>query len=735
MHLGQPRLSRITGPHAPNVPADLARQVRKRCGKDALPKEWDVFVQDGTVPDSYSLNTIAATLVRNGQAEALAALVGAAGRDQAVHLDLGGQGLDGESVATTLKEFVETVSREGLVLAIDLNSNRIGDREIEILAPALSKSQVVVALNLSNNPVGTEAAKYLAEVLHSPCMQRLDLSRCAIDESGTEALVECLRSPQRPASMPLVLLTNKGPVLSDGTRLHVSVEDLRAIQDAVSSGNQIQLIEQYMQCKDGEALTWLVHEAARTQQGFCLSLQGVEIDDKNVGTLFECLRKLPASTMSFEIGLANTGISSGDAIDIMDALTGLLVTELDLSGNPINIADGTGIADRLSRSRLLKRLLVDAAYLSDVGRSTLSNALSKSELIFFGGMRQRATSQVGETSTVAARVSPEAIATWQACRESLLPANTVSRSERLHLPPQEPAPQNVEVDLATMIELDLAAWALQYSLLLKAYNQRYMFTENLAAREREVRQGRKAQEGFPPPDLAQMADLIVRQGGENCYGHADWNFAMVAAKIRQLHEEHPELRPYLPDVFVATDVNVGDRLEGGGSADDGHQYVMLTSGNGSGKQLVLDSWVLYPMVHPFEDGDYKVHDVLDRYEAGSDLTARKRVVHPDILKRLDGLSQRNHDSRLLSREQYADQNHFTAAHWDVSYSYRPDALRCTYSCGSMVFDPDRVSENFELRINWGKQIDWMLQNIAKAPRLERAADLSPLRASDPLLKL
>lgn len=917
MHLGQPRLSRITGPHAPNVPADLARQVRKRCGKDALPKEWDVFVQDGTVPDSYSLNTIAATLVRNGQAEALAALVGAAGRDQAVHLDLGGQGLDGESVATTLKEFVETVSREGLVLAIDLNSNRIGDREIEILAPALSKSQVVVALNLSNNPVGTEAAKYLAEVLHSPCMQRLDLSRCAIDESGTEALVECLRSPQRPASMPLVLLTNKGPVLSDGTRLHVSVEDLRAIQDAVSSGNQIQLIEQYMQCKDGEALTWLVHEAARTQQGFCLSLQGVEIDDKNVGTLFECLRKLPASTMSFEIGLANTGISSGDAIDIMDALTGLLVTELDLSGNPINIADGTrlcqtflnsplqrlvlnkcsickpgaqlnpapglvtrsaakpqvvltnngvllddgthldvsgddlldlydalssakdtqylvkqylssrrvdaltlliieaarlrqpfwfspndreleaedastivtclrklpvstvpfgltlsgaslgsaelleifdalvdkpvasldlcensisdeavtGIADRLSRSRLLKRLLVDAAYLSDVGRSTLSNALSKSELIFFGGMRQRATSQVGETSTVAARVSPEAIATWQACRESLLPANTVSRSERLHLPPQEPAPQNVEVDLATMIELDLAAWALQYSLLLKAYNQRYMFTENLAAREREVRQGRKAQEGFPPPDLAQMADLIVRQGGENCYGHADWNFAMVAAKIRQLHEEHPELRPYLPDVFVATDVNVGDRLEGGGSAGDGHQYVMLTSGNGSGKQLVLVSWVLYPMVHPFEDGDYKVHDVLDRYEAGSDLTARKRVVHPDILKRLDDLSQRNHDSQLLSREQYADQNHFTAAHWDVSYSYRPDALRCTYSCGSMVFDPDRVSESFELRINWGKQIDWMLQNIAKAPRLERAADLSPLRASDPLLKL
>ncbi|KWT83617.1 MULTISPECIES: hypothetical protein [unclassified Variovorax] len=916
MHLGQPRLSRITGPHAPNVPAGLARQVRKGCGKDALPKEWDVFVQDGTVPDSCSLNKIAAVLVRNGQAEALAALVEAAGRDQPVHLDLGGQGLDGEPVATTLKEFLETASSEGLVLTIDLNSNRIGDREIEILAPALSKSQAVVSLNLSNNPLGAEAAKCLAEVLHSPCLQRLDLSRCEIDESGIEALEVSLRSFQGAASIPLVVLTNDGAALSDGTKLHVSVEDLRAIQDALSSGDQIQLlIEHYMQSKNCEALTWLVHEAAMTQQGFCLSLHGVEIDDKNVGTLFECLRKLPASTMPFGINLASTGITSGDAIEIIAALTGLLVTQLDLSGNPINITDGTrlcqsflnsslqrlelnkcsickpgaqldpapglatraeakpqvvltnngvllddgthldvsgndlldlydalssakdtqylvrqylssravdaltlliheaarmqqpfwfspndkeletedvntivtclrklpvftvpfglnlsgaslgsaelleifdalvdrpvasldlcansisdeaatSIADKLFRSGFLKRMLVDGAYLSDVACSILSDALSKSELIFLGGMRQSATLQVGEASTVAARVSSEAIATWQACRESLLPASTVSRSERLHLPPQEP-PQNVEVDLATMIGLDLATWALQHSLLLKAFNQRYMFTEDLAAREREVRQGRKAQEGFPPPDLAQMADSIVRQGGENCYGHADWNFAMLAAKIRQVHEEHPELRPYLPDVFVATDENAGDRLEGG-SGDDGHQYLVLTFGNGSGKQLMLDSWVLYPMVHPFEDGDYKIHDVLDRYEAGSDLTARKRVVHPDILKRLDDLSQRNHDSQLLSRAQYADQNHYTAAHWDVSYSYRPDAPRCTYTCGSMVFDPDRVSENFELRINWGKQIDWMLQNIAKAPRLARAADLSPLRASDPLLKL
>lgn len=90
---------------------------------------------------------------------------------------------------------------------------------------------------------------------------------------------------------------------------------------------------------------------------------------------------------------------------------------------------------------------------------------------------------------------------------------------------------------------------------------------------------------------------------------------------------------------------------------------------------------------------------------------------------------------MLSRQQYTDQSHYTAAYWDVSFSYRPDVPRRTYSCGSIVFDPDRVGENFELRINWGKQIDWMLQNIANAPRLERAADLSPLRASDPLLKL
>jgi hypothetical protein len=918
MYLGQPRSIRISVPHAPSVTAELARQVRKRCGKDALPKEWDAFVQDGTVPDSYSLNKIATTLVRNGQAEALTALVGAAGRDQPVHLDLSSQGLEGESVATTLKEFLDTVSPDGLVLALDLNSNRFGDQEIEILAPALGKSQVVVALNLSNNPLGAEAAKYLADVLQSPCMQRLDLSRCVIDESGAEALEEGLRSLQRSTSMPLVLLTNEGAVLSDGTKLHVSVEDLRAIQDALSSGDQIQLlIEQYVQSKNSEALTWLVYEAARTQQGFCLSLQGMEIDDKNVDTLFECLRKLPASTMPFGINLASTGISSGDSIAIMGALTGLLVTELDLSGNPINITDGTrlcqtflnsplqrlelnkcsickpgaqldpapglvtrteakpqvvltnngvllddgthldvsgddlldlydalssakdtqylvkqylssraldaltlliheaarmrrpfwfspndkeletedankivtclrklpvstvpfglnlsgaslgsaelleifdalvdkpvasldlcansisdeaatGIADKLSRSSFLKRLLVDGAYLSDVGCSILSNAVSKSSLIFLGGMRQPATSQVEEPSTVAASVSAEAIATWQACRESLLPANTVSRSERLHLPPQDAAPQNVEVDLATMIALDLATWALQYSLLLKSYNQRYMLTEDLAARARDVRQGRKAQDGYPPPDLVQMADSIVRQGGENCYGHADWNFAALAAKIRQLHEEHPELRPYLPDVFAATDEDAGDRLENGGNENDGHQYVVLTFGNGRVKQLVLDSWVLYPMVHPFEDGDYKVHDVLDRYEAGSDLTARKRVVHPDILKRLDDLSQRNHDSQLLSRAEYADQNRHTAARWDVSYSYRPDAPRRTYSCGPMAFDPDRVSENFEFRINWSKQVDWMLQNIAKAPRLERAADLSPLRASDPLLKL
>ncbi|GAA4331242.1 hypothetical protein GCM10023165_05370 [Variovorax defluvii] len=325
----------------------------------------------------------------------------------------------------------------------------------------------------------------------------------------------------------------------------------------------------------------------------------------------------------------------------------------------------------------------------------------------------------GDLGTPAAR---EAVAKLY---QELLPGERISRSQFLDLTAGDRVIKHV--DLKTMIGLILGAWALQQSNSILATNHKssaafdYSHARSLMV-DFEDTVGPEDGES----DIMRAAKLVSFAQAGVCGRHADRNFVLIGSMLHRLFDEQPGLRDYLPHVERMVDSTAGARL--GGAPTDDHAYVRI------GNSIIVDSWVLFPMVHLESEGKYEP-DETHEGKAFYDVAVDKHQIPNDVEEKLNAVSRKsNRPQPELSEQDYRGREHWVTLvgtpirTWQVVQSRRDDAPAAVYVCGDLQFDPDLMdASGLALRKTWHEKAAAALDVGQRSP----IRGLSPLRRPEP----
>jgi Ran GTPase-activating protein (RanGAP) involved in mRNA processing and transport len=257
---------------------------------------------------------------------------------------------------------------------LDLEGNRIGNTEVELLADALKENSILTELNLKGNRIGTAGAKNLAAALkENTTLTKLNLQDNPIEDPGAAHLADALKENTTLTELKLGrILIGTARV---GWHLQIDTASIMHLEAALKENTTLTELELGGNHIGAAGAAHLAAALKKNTTLTKLDLWQNQIDDAGAEHLAAALKE---STTLTELKLQDNQIGAAGAADLAAALKeNTTLTELNLGWNQIDDAGASCLAASLKKNTTLTELNLRDNQIGAAGAADLAAALKE----------------------------------------------------------------------------------------------------------------------------------------------------------------------------------------------------------------------------------------------------------------------------------------------------------------------------------------------------------------------